>query len=102
MNSASTATFTTPWVSPTVLARVPEGMTSQSIHPKGAATKPPTSPATVIQRDRRHRVIVGHDVGNVEEDRRAEEAKGENYQLLMDGMTEDLCATIHRSLLGCR
>jgi hypothetical protein len=33
------------------LARVPPGIASQSISPKGAATRPDTTPAAIIQYD---------------------------------------------------
>ena len=49
MNSATTTTFPPPCHSPIALARVPLGMASQSIRPNTAATKPPTTPAKIIQ-----------------------------------------------------
>src|SRR5436305_3765121 len=50
MNNTTMTTLPTPCHRPSVLARVPAGIASQSIRPKMAASRAPITPAVIIQK----------------------------------------------------
>ncbi len=50
-NSATMRKLVNPCNNPTALARVPEGIASQSIKPNTAATSPPITPAAIVQNE---------------------------------------------------
>ena len=49
--SATMSTLLNPCASPIALARVPEGIASQSIRPNTAARSPPATPTAIIQKE---------------------------------------------------
>src|SRR5215218_4918090 len=93
-------TLVAPCHIPTALARVPEGIASQSIRPKTAAARPTDNAGrNHPKRDLRPFAVSREQVNNVEEDRGREQAQWERDQYLKYRVPQYLGFALHALLL---